>query len=297
MTATMNPIRLRTRAKTSPHVDQAARVIRDVAVITRGLAEGHDLWIDHEFLSQVHQAMTENPAGTPACHEHYGPEIGYLRSPRVADDTVRADLHLDDSPEATYLLELATEDPAAFGLSIMFDRDAGTEKALHLANRDKDGMFHTPDPGNVNGYPHARLADLQSADVVAEPAANPNGLFSRRDPQAGTWDQLLAWLTGLSDTPPARLPFDVHVDRVRPYVERFLAARGLTIRRRGPAPARPATRPAAAAKPKPAAPMTGRAALLRAMQLRNEALQRRLEAARTGRRPEPANPCRVRRES
>jgi hypothetical protein len=298
MTATLSPIRLRTRAKTRPHVDLAARVIRDVAVVTRGLAEGHDLWLDRDFLGQVYQAMTENPAGTPACHEHYGPEIGYLRAPRLTDDAVRADLHLDASDEARYLLRLATEDPAAFGLSIAFDRDTGAEQALHLANRDKDGMFHTPDPGNVNGYPHARLADLQSADVVDEPAANPTGLFSRRDPQAGTWDQLLAWLTGLSDTPPARLPFDVHVDRVRPYVERFLAARGLTIRRRGPAPARPATAaPVAAAQPgTAAAPVAGRAALLRAMQLRNESLTRQLEAARTGRRPPACNPCTIRRE-
>jgi hypothetical protein len=302
MTATLSPIRLRTRAKTRPHVDLAARVIRDVSVVSHGLAEGHDLWIDREFLAEVYQAMTENTAGTPACHEHYGREIGYLRAPRLTDDAVRADLHLNDSDEARYLLQLATEDPAAFGLSIHFQNDVGAEAAFRREHQDQAGRFTSPDVDNMASYPHARLADLQSADVVAEPAANPNGLFNR-PPAANleTWDGLLEWLTGLRDTPPARLPFDVHVDRVKPYIERFLAARGLTIRRR-PGNSTPKqtpvpTRPDAATQPKPAAPTTGREALLRAMQLRNESLQRRLEAARTGRRPEPANPCRVRRES
>jgi hypothetical protein len=91
---------------------------------------------------------------------------------------VRADLHLSeaskDAPQGDlYTYTLAEKDPEAFGASMVFDGKAETRF-------NEDG---TPQR-DANGKPLPRLArveKLYASDVVDDPAANPDGLFSAEE--------------------------------------------------------------------------------------------------------------------
>jgi ribosomal protein L12E/L44/L45/RPP1/RPP2 len=65
---------------------------------------------------------------------------------------------LDETPHRAYILELAEKMPESFGLSVAF---AGNTE-------------------EIAGTTFARCSDLFSIDLVSTPAANPDGLFSRR---------------------------------------------------------------------------------------------------------------------
>jgi hypothetical protein len=85
-----------------------------------------------------------------------GDIIGYLTGFRIEGDKLLADLHLlKTSPHRAYVMELAQTIPDTFGLSISFSGPV----------EDKDGTKF------------ARCVEIYSADLVAEPAANPSGLF------------------------------------------------------------------------------------------------------------------------
>lgn len=164
-------------------VDRNTKTIYGVAVATEGPALGHGMDLDQTFLDQVVEAGNGAKQGIKARFDHpnasstsMGKAIGRFKSFRKAGSVVRADLHLlksaskspdGDLPE--YLMELATEDPASFGTSVVFSGDA--EHRL-----DEEGQpLKGPDGKVMN--PVARLTKLFAADVVDEPAANPSGLF------------------------------------------------------------------------------------------------------------------------
>jgi hypothetical protein len=97
---------------------------------------------------------------------------------------VLADLHLAEvaahSPAGDlrlYIEQLALQDPAAFGVSVVVDLDRvwvlqdGSELPAGTGPR-------TPPENATTEFPVARLAALYAADAVDEPALNPDGLFT-----------------------------------------------------------------------------------------------------------------------
>ena len=105
---------------------------------------------------------------------HY---LGRLRNFRRDGDQVRADLHFGaaayKSPEgnlAEYVMDLAEEDPDAFGMSIVVPRD-------YFYHEEEDRLYMRP-------------TKLYAADVVDDPAAN-EGLFSTRPTLAQQATQFL----------------------------------------------------------------------------------------------------------
>ena len=92
---------------------------------------------------------------------------------------------------------------------------------------DRSG-FRSPDPLNVLGLPHARLAELRAVDIVDDPAANPAGLF-HRDETLKSAESLLEYALGLSDRKPEVASFGVDPDRAGGFVRRFLKNRGLSV--------------------------------------------------------------------
>ena len=220
-----------------------AGLIRQAAVITRGEAEGHGMWIDAEMLAQVHDAINAADTGTKGRFTHpdlsadgLGKGLGRWRNAKVDGDIVRADLHFfetahnaPDGDLAEYVMDLAEEDPAAFGVSIVFKPDKGAEHKHRGEHSDDDGVFHSPDPDNKKNHPHARLAKLHGADVVDEPAANPSGLFSRGQEIAHEADALLAYSLGLSDERPELAELEIDPDRVSGFVTRCLESHGLQV--------------------------------------------------------------------
>lgn len=233
--------------------DFGAGLIKRVAVITRGEALGHGMWIDETFLASVADAINESGnRGVKARFTHpdgtgdaLGTSLGRVKDARVEGDQVLADLHLSEaahkSPDgnlAVYVMTLAVETPDQFGQSISFLRDVDAEDALllnHGAEFDGDDLhlakFESPDPDNVKNLRHARLHQLHAVDSVDQPAANPQGLFHRgRRGVASEAEQFLDYALGLSETVPALTAFSMDPDRVRGFVARYTQRRGIDIR-------------------------------------------------------------------
>lgn len=230
-------------------------LIRGFAVITRGEALGHDLWIDKTFLQQVADSLNAEQGGAKSRFTHpglsadgLGKYLGRAHKATVDGDTIRADLHLAQSAHrspdgdlAAYVMQLATEDAAAFGASIVFAHDFDAEDEFendHLQEVEetdwrgqpvKRMRFRSPDPENTKHLRHARLAALRAVDIVDSPAANPNGLFRRGDAIADEAESLLSFALGLSEEAPVASSFDVHPQRVQSFVAKFLERHRLSV--------------------------------------------------------------------
>jgi hypothetical protein len=220
--------------------DYGAGLIRGYAVITRGEALGHGLWIDHQFLSDVTDQINTSPEGHKSRFTHPGLSgdglakfLGRTKNAAIDGDTVRADLHFSKSAHHTpdgdlagYLLDRAEEDPASFGASIVYEPDVAEEDAF-VAEFGAD-QFVSPDPLNIGNLPHARLSSLRAVDAVDDPAANPNGFFHRQD-IASEAEALVAYSLGLSHDKPIETQFGIDADRVQSFITRFLNRHGLSV--------------------------------------------------------------------
>jgi hypothetical protein len=225
--------------------DFGGGLIGGAAVITRGEALGHDLWSDVPFLEQVTKAVNHAPGGVKGRFTHpavsgdgLGKTLGRWRNASLDGDVVRADLHLHQSAAKTpdgdlaeYVISLAEEDPAAFGASISFDADFEAEGKFRAKHTGRDGIFRSPDEQNIHQFPHARLAALDTVDVVDSPASNPDGLFHRgRALTAQAMDRLLEFaLCGQGDCPAPEQCMGLDAVRVRAFLARFLDSRGLLL--------------------------------------------------------------------
>lgn len=245
----------RAKAAAKPAIDMAggmfgAGIIRNVSVITTGEALGHELWIDSEFLKQTSDAIQAAGArGVKSRFTHpgmssdgLGRHLGRINNARVEGNQVIGDLHFAKSAHSTpdgnlaeYVAQLVSEDSTAAGLSIVFMRDRGAESRFMLDNgAEMDGSwldssgFKSPDAANSENYPHARLAELRAADLVDEPAANPDGMFDT-NPVVREADKALAYALGLTTEKPAGEMFGVNPERAAAFVTRFLSTRGLEV--------------------------------------------------------------------
>jgi hypothetical protein len=127
-------------------------------------------------------------------------------------------------------MDLADEDPEAYGLSIVFALDKGEMKRFESEHTDENGRFLSPEPLNVNNYPHARLSELRAVDAVDEPAANPNGLFHREQDIVSEADALAAFALGLTSEQPEAIALGLDPQRVRGFAARFLNQHKLEVR-------------------------------------------------------------------
>ncbi len=143
----------------SDSVDLENGIIKGVSVITSGItARGHDLEVDKTTLVQMFEcAKAKGKVKTKWNHKSGADSVnGYLKNFSIVGDRLRADWHLmKKHSQYEQALELAVEMPEGIGLSASF---AG-------------------EPELKNGRKFARCEELISTDLVADPAANPNGLF------------------------------------------------------------------------------------------------------------------------
>ena len=231
--------------------DAGAGIIRQCAVITVGEALGHDLWIDREFLSQVSDAINAAESGVKMRFTHpdmsgdgLGSYLGRAKNASIDGDVVRADSHLSKSSRKTpdgdlggYVMQLAEDDPEAFGLSIAFEHDYEAEVAFAMEHGAYMNAFdeldltnyQSPDANNTENYLHCRLKVLKAVDAVDTPAANPGGLFSKGHDIPRAAEQLLSFSLGLTSERPKQSVFDIDPDRMTGFVQRFLSRNGLTI--------------------------------------------------------------------
>lgn len=171
-------------------VEPANAVIHGVSIITCGVqAVGHELHVDGTTLDQMLKCALEK-GKVPVKYNHQsGVENvgGYLFNFRKKDNKLLADWQLMKAHKETpATLEKAQTMPECFGLSAAF---MGKET-------EKDGKKF------------ARCSNLLAVDCVAQPAANPDGLFSvpvdtraagimstAADPNATQTEQAPAWFT------------------------------------------------------------------------------------------------------
>lgn len=148
-------------------VDEQNKIIRGVSLMTGDLeAEGHDLHVDDTTLAQIHEWAKRRGKVTVKA-DHKGADgktfkaiVGYLTNFRrdVDGKKVRGDLELLHSePLTPKILEMARKMPENFGLSAAFK------------GRGEKG---------IGGRQFARCTKLLAVDLVENPAANPDGLFS-----------------------------------------------------------------------------------------------------------------------
>lgn len=152
-----------TFAAAAGQIDAASGVIRGVSLITEGPALGHGVMIDAKTLEQVKAAAEQYNGGLKVKLDHSGGAgdiIGYVDALRIEGRKLLGDLHLlQNSPHRGYVLEIAEKIPDTFGLSIAFSGpvEMGADKRTVLQ----------------------RCTEIYSVDLVSEPAANAEGLFSR----------------------------------------------------------------------------------------------------------------------
>jgi hypothetical protein len=141
-------------------IDDRAGIIYGMSVISCGEAKGHGLRIDAKTLETC-LAATKSWKDGVICKGDHGSGIfqalGTLKNFRIDGDKLRGDLHLfNNQPLSKMVLEVARKSPAALGLSISFSYA----------------------PEVVDEEVYVRVKSLSSIDLVDNPAANPNGMFS-----------------------------------------------------------------------------------------------------------------------
>jgi hypothetical protein len=155
-------------------VDRAAGIIYGVAVITQGAVRGWGVSADATTLEQVKACSEAYEGGLKVKADHKSGIFGTaasLRKFRIDGDTLRADLHvLKSEVNREKLFEMAEEISDTFGLSIVF---SGEDEVR-------------------GGKRFARCTEIYSADIVSEPAANPNGLFSQPETTTMTPEEIKA---------------------------------------------------------------------------------------------------------
>jgi len=149
-------------------IDAEQGIISGVSVITMGECAGKHAgtWVDETTLSQLLELAKGFKDGVKVKlsqnKEHdgsVGQIIGTLKSFRIDGTVLRADLHLLKTDENfDKIIEMSAKMPECFGLSVVVPSEY--EKI------DKKQFL--------------RPTDLFSVDLVEEPAANQNGLFSAK---------------------------------------------------------------------------------------------------------------------
>jgi hypothetical protein len=223
---------------------RGAGLIKGVSVITGGIeAAGHQVFIDEFALQQVTDEINATRTGIKSRFAHptasgdsLGKQIGRVMDAELDGEQVIADLHFLQSAHstpsgdlATYTMTLGEEDPQSFGISIAFQHDQDAMDRF-VESHSIDGQFQSPDPRNINNWPHVRIekSGLHAADVVDNPAAN-SGLFHREGDIAKQSDSFVRYALGHSNERPES-QFGLDPDRARGFVARFLDTYNLEIK-------------------------------------------------------------------
>lgn len=243
-------------------VDREAGVIRGASAMQAVEALGHGLMLDRKTLDQVAELGNAAPGGVKVrfthpglCDDGMGKLLGRMSNFRVATverdgqqvEQVVGDIQLNDasakSPDGdlrSYVLDLAEEDPASFGMSVVVMSDHvwkledGSEVPVEY---DECGPLPAPE-GAQGDLPFMRVLELRAVDVVDEAAANRDGLFGKTLSAAfsGTSSELAADVFARLDDLIAAHGIDV--PRAQQFLARYFAARVATKH----AGAKPATK-------------------------------------------------------
>jgi len=145
-------------------IDKEGGVIRGVSLITMGDARGHGLQVDQKTLDQLKESLDHTPdPGIKAKLNHKsGVEavFGYINNFSIQGNKLKGDLNLlRNHKDYAQTIEQISTMPGQIGLSVAFQGDK--------------------EPGD-DGKIYARCKRIVSVDLVADPAANPDGMFETK---------------------------------------------------------------------------------------------------------------------
>lgn len=262
-----------TKAQGAPAaIDLTAHRISGVSAIQAVEALGHGMLVDQVMLRQV--ADQGNALGQVKarfthpgmCSDGMGSQLGHVSNFSVQGDKTVGDLQFIDaaakSPRGdlrTYVETLAKDAPGSFGMSIVFTGTPvwklpnGSEIAVDdpslRRGHGEDAYFARPADATTT-IPFARCEQLLAVDVVDEPAANRDGLFSAAfsGTSSEIAEQAFAWLDEF------RSLHGLGFDALAGFLNRYRASRSLpptTLSTESPMKLSPrlaalATKPAAA---------------------------------------------------
>lgn len=163
-------------------------IIEGVSVITGGVqAKGHNLEVDDTTLKQMH-ALGKKKGKVPVKWNHKsGADAvnGFFTNFRIEGRKLKADWHLlKTHSQYEQALELAERMPENVGFSASFMGLSELADGTKVYNPDEETKGHYTLVGGervlvpATEKIFARCQDLISVDLVASPAANPDGMFS-----------------------------------------------------------------------------------------------------------------------
>lgn len=172
-------------------VDVVAGTIEGVSLIQLGEAKGHGLYVDGVSLATALEVLGD--ANLPAFITHTGAlkedrmlkQIGYFSKFYIDQGKLKAEsfqslesFRDDETESFNRLFDLAREMPDAFGLSLVFEAELAwvLKNGEEISLADSEGKPQ----GAVRDIPSVRFVSISSADFVDEPAANEDGLFSKK---------------------------------------------------------------------------------------------------------------------
>lgn len=216
---------------TESPIDRENGIIYGVSVMQAVEALGHDLMIDDISLQQVCDLGNKSRLGIKSrythpgmCKDGLGTMVGRVKNFRVMGDKVVGDLHLMEAAKTSphgnlwnNVLDLAEEDPAAFGMSVVVDQQ--------LAWKLDDGSEIIDDnrPEAITddaALPFLRVLKFSASDVVDEPAANRDGLFAAfANNTNANAAETFAQLDAIRDQ------LHLSIDDARSFLDRYFAAR------------------------------------------------------------------------
>jgi len=169
-------------------VDRENRVIYGVSAAQAVEALGHGLMLDGKTLEQIVALGNAAKNGIKSRYTHpglssdgMGKHLGRMKNFRVEGDKAVGDVYLSSaaskSPDgdlAGYVMDLAEEDSAALGMSVSI----GANLVWTLDNGSEVFADDERPANALTELPVARAVELYAVDVVDEPAANRDGMFS-----------------------------------------------------------------------------------------------------------------------
>lgn len=172
-------------------VDRRNNRIYGAKILETGPLNDSRPWdVDRRTLEQLVEFGSRRNKGLKARFAHpnmsddgLGTFVGHWRRLRIVDaeasSYVVGDLHLSQSAFATpkgdlgtYLMDLADEDPEAFGVS------AATELAAEMFEPLEEDPDADPEEATAEPRRPLRFANVHAADFVDSPAATRGGLFA-----------------------------------------------------------------------------------------------------------------------
>jgi hypothetical protein len=171
-------------------VDRENGIVKGVSVITGNVqAKGHKLEVDRTTVQQMYELGLEKEQVPVKWNHGSGADAvnGFLTNFRIEGEKLRADWHLLKTHEKfDQALELAERMPQNVGFSTSFAGQPELKDGTKVYNPDVKTKCHytlkhgarVPVPKTEKMF--ARCEELVSVDLVATPAANPDGMFGAK---------------------------------------------------------------------------------------------------------------------